>query len=59
MAEVPLVTPYELRHTASTHEADAGWSRFEIADWAGAGTSEQMISSRHVIAAASFSPPTG
>ena len=27
--------PYELRHTAITHEADAGWSSFEIADWAG------------------------
>jgi integrase len=45
VAEVPLVTPYELRHTAITHEADARWSSFEIADWA--GTSEQMISSRY------------
>lgn len=37
--------PYELRHTAITHQADAGWSSFEIADWA--GTSEQMISDRY------------
>jgi integrase/recombinase XerC len=44
-AGVPLVTPYELRHTAITHQADAGWSSFEIADWA--GTSEQMISTRY------------
>lgn len=44
-AAVPLVTPYELRHTAITHQADAGWSSFEIADWA--GTSEQMISTRY------------
>ena len=45
LAEVPAVTPYELRHTAITHQADAGWSSFEIADWA--GTSEQMISDRY------------
>lgn len=45
LAEVPRITPYELRHTAITHQADAGWSSFEIADWA--GTSEQMISTRY------------
>ena len=45
LAQVPAVTPYELRHTAITHQADAGWSSFEIADWA--GTSEQMISDRY------------
>lgn len=44
-ADVPRITPYELRHTAITHQADAGWSSFEIADWA--GTSEKMISERY------------
>ena len=41
----PHVTPYELRHTAISHQADAGRSSWEIADWA--GTSEAMISSRY------------
>ncbi len=41
----PPVTAYELRHTAITHQADAGRSSWEIADWA--GTSERMISSRY------------
>lgn len=38
----PPVTPYELRHTAISRQADAGRSAWEIADWA--GTSEAMIS---------------
>ncbi len=38
----PPITPYELRHTAISHQADAGRSAWEIADWA--GTSEAMIS---------------
>ncbi len=38
----PPVAPYELRHTAISHQADAGASAWEIADWA--GTSEAMIS---------------
>lgn len=37
----PPITPYELRHTAITMQADAGHSSWEIADWA--GTSEAMI----------------
>ena len=41
----PSVTPYELRHTAISHQADAGRSSWEIADWA--GTSEAMISARY------------
>ncbi len=36
------VTPYELRHTAISHQADNGRTPWEIADWA--GTSEEMIS---------------
>ncbi|MEM9892798.1 MAG: tyrosine-type recombinase/integrase [Actinomycetota bacterium] len=36
------IVPYELRHTAISHQADAGRSSWEIADWA--GTSERMIS---------------
>lgn len=44
-AGIPTVTPYELRHSAITHQADAGWSAFEIADWA--GTSQKMISDRY------------
>ena len=41
----PHVTPYELRHTAISHQAEAGRTSWEIADWA--GTSETMISSRY------------
>jgi integrase len=41
----PAPTPYELRHTAISHQADAGRTSWEIADWA--GTSEAMISSRY------------
>ncbi|MEM7026410.1 MAG: tyrosine-type recombinase/integrase [Pseudomonadota bacterium] len=41
----PHVTPYELRHTAISQQADAGRTSWEIADWA--GTSEAMISSRY------------
>ena len=37
----PAVTPYELRHTAISMQADAGRSSWELADWA--GTSEAMI----------------
>lgn len=40
-----MITPYELRHTAITHQADPGWTSFEIADWV--GTSEQMLSERY------------
>jgi integrase len=36
------ISPYELRHTAITMQADSGHSSWEIADWA--GTSEAMIS---------------
>ncbi len=38
----PSITPYDLRHTAISQQADAGRSTWEIADWA--GTSEEMIS---------------
>ncbi len=41
----PHVTPYELRHSAISVQADAGRTSWEIADWA--GTSESMISSRY------------
>jgi integrase len=41
----PALTPYELRHTAISHQADAGRTSWEIADWA--GTSEAMISARY------------
>lgn len=41
----PYATPYELRHTAISLQADAGRTSWEIADWA--GTSEAMISSRY------------
>lgn len=37
----PPVTPYELRHTAISMQADAGRSSWELSDWA--GTSEAMI----------------
>jgi len=38
----PPITPYELRHTAISMQADAGRSVWEIADWA--RTSEAMVS---------------
>ena len=38
----PPISPYELRHTAITMQADAGHTSWGIADWA--GTSEAMIS---------------
>ncbi len=37
----PRITPYELRHTAISMQADAGRSSWELADWA--GTSEAMV----------------
>ena len=37
----PAASPYELRHTAITFQAEAGHSAWAIADWA--GTSERMI----------------
>lgn len=40
-AGVPIITPYELRHTAITHQIEAGRSASQVADWA--GTSERMI----------------
>lgn len=41
-AGIEPIRPYELRHTAISHQADRGRSSWEIADWA--GTSERMIS---------------
>lgn len=35
------ITPYELRHTAITHQIDSGFTATQVADWA--GTSERMI----------------
>lgn len=40
-AAVPAITPYELRHTAITHQVEAAGSAAPVADWA--GTSERMI----------------
>lgn len=40
-AAVAPIVPYELRHTAITHQIDAGHSPARVADWA--GTSEEMI----------------
>jgi len=37
----PVLSPYELRHTAISAHAEAGHSAWAIADWA--GTSERMI----------------
>ncbi len=37
----PVASPYELRHTAITFQAEAGHSAWQIADWA--ATSERMI----------------
>lgn len=49
----PAVSPYELRHTAITFQAEAGHSAWVIADWA--GTSERMIADvyRHKLVDAS------
>lgn len=40
-AGIPTITPYELRHTAITHQIESGRSASQVADWA--GTSERMI----------------
>ncbi len=40
-AEVAPIVPYELRHTAITHQIEAGHPPSRVADWA--GTSEEMI----------------
>lgn len=40
-AGIAPIVPYELRHTAITHQIDAGHSPSRVADWA--GTSEEMI----------------
>lgn len=37
----PPITPYELRHTAISLQADAGANAWQLADWA--GTSELMV----------------
>ncbi len=37
----PAITPYELRHTAISLQADNGANAWEIADWA--GTSQMMV----------------
>ena len=37
----PSVSPYELRHTAITHQCESGHHAWQVADWA--GTSEKMI----------------
>ncbi|MCP4967293.1 MAG: tyrosine-type recombinase/integrase [bacterium] len=49
----PAVSPYELRHTAITFQAEAEHSAWAIADWA--GTSERMIADvyRHKLMEAS------
>ncbi len=54
----PSISPYELRHTAISMQADAGHSSWEIADWA--GTSEAMISDvyRHRLRTVSRLKPT-
>ena len=53
----PAVSPYELRHTAITFQAEAGHSAWAIADWA--GTSERMIADvyRHKLREASLLDP--
>lgn len=38
----PPIVPYELRHTAISHQADLGRSSWQIADWC--GSSERLIS---------------
>jgi integrase len=54
----PVVSPYELRHTAISFQADAGHSAWAIADWA--GTSERMIADvyRHKLTATSQLGPS-
>jgi excisionase family DNA binding protein len=49
----PAVSPYELRHTAITFQAEAGHTAWVTADWA--GTSERMIADvyRHKLTDAS------
>lgn len=55
----PAITPYELRHTAISLQADTGANGWEVADWA--GTSEAMISRvyRHRLRRLSILQPVG
>lgn len=55
----PAVSPYELRHTAVSFQAEAGHSAWAIADWA--GTSERMIADvyRHKLLGTSPLGPVG
>ncbi len=55
----PAISPYELRHTAISLQAEAGHSAWQIADWA--GTSEKMISDvyRHKLTTISTLGPAG
>lgn len=39
--EIGIVRPYELRHTAITHQCERHYQAWQVADWA--GTSEKMI----------------
>lgn len=54
---VDRITAYELRHTAITHQIEAGHSASQVADWA--GTSERMIYKhyRHKLRELSPMPP--
>ncbi len=51
------VKPYELRHTAITHQCQRGYRAWQVADWA--GTSEAMIYLyyRHVLTEVIEMPP--
>lgn len=53
----PSVSPYELRHTAITHQCESGHHAWQVADWA--GTSEKMIYShyRHLLSDLITLPP--
>ncbi len=56
-SDVPEIIPYELRHTAITHQIDAGFTASQVADWA--GNNEKMIYEhyRHRLREVSALPP--
>lgn len=48
--DIPAITPYELRHTAITHQIEAGWTANQVAEWAGTSVRTIYQHYRHKLA---------
>jgi len=55
----PPVTPCELRHSAISHQADAGHTSWEIANWAGTSVARISSTYRHQLRKISSLRPIG